>query len=115
MRICVMPVAVLLALALFAPPLAAEAQQPGRQVRIGVLSQGFPDPAPGLPLVQSLRAFGRVEGQNFVLESRFDVGKRDQLPSLAAELVGRNVDVIFAGARPRLWPLRPRRKPSRSS
>jgi putative ABC transport system substrate-binding protein len=89
-----------LALALFAPLLAAEAQQPGKKVRIGVLSQGSPDPAPGLPLVQPLRAHGWVEGQNLVFESRFDEGKRDRLPSLAADLAGRNVDVIFTRGTP---------------
>jgi putative ABC transport system substrate-binding protein len=96
----VVRVVVVLAFALFAPLLAAEAQQASKQVKIGVLSQGFPDSAPGLPLLQPLRALGWVEGQNFVLDSRFDMGKRDQLPGLAAELVGRNVDVIFARGTP---------------
>ncbi len=84
---------------LLAAPLATDAQ-PGKKVRIGVLSQGFPDPAPGLPLVQPLRALGWAEGQNLVFESRFDEGRRDRLPTLAAELVGRNVDVIFTRGTP---------------
>jgi ABC-type uncharacterized transport system substrate-binding protein len=92
--------AVALALTLVAPPFAAEAQQPGKKVRIGVLSQGVPDPAPGLPLVQPLRALGWVQGQNLVFESRFDEGKRDRLPSLAADLAGHNVDVIFTRGTP---------------
>jgi putative ABC transport system substrate-binding protein len=35
-----------------------------------------------------------------VFESRFDEGKRDRLPTLAAELAGRNVDVIFTRGTP---------------
>jgi hypothetical protein len=81
-------------------PLAAEAQQAGKNVRIGVLSQGFPDPPPGLPLVRPLRALGWVEGQNLVFEPRFDEGRPDRLPTLAAELAGRNVDVIFTRGTP---------------
>ena len=90
----------LLALGVVAALLDAEAQPPGKKVRIGVLSQGFPDPPPGLPLIQPLRALGWVEGQNLVFESRFDEGRPDRLPNLAAELVGRNVDVIFTRGTP---------------
>jgi len=50
-------------------PLAAEAQQAGKNVRIGVLSQGFPDPPPGLPLLPPLRVLGWVQGQNVVFPS----------------------------------------------
>jgi putative ABC transport system substrate-binding protein len=89
-----------LASGLLAAPLAAEGQQPGKKVRIGVLSQGFSDPPPGLPLVQPLRALGWVEGQNLVLVSRFDEGRPDRLPTLAAELVDRAVDVIFTRGTP---------------
>jgi putative ABC transport system substrate-binding protein len=89
-----------LALGLLAPPLAAEAQQPGKKVRIGVLSQGLPDPAAGLRLARPLRALGWVEGQNLVFESRFDESRPDRLPTLAAELVALNVDVIFTRGTP---------------
>jgi putative tryptophan/tyrosine transport system substrate-binding protein len=85
---------------LLAAPLAAEAQQPGKKARIGVLSQGLPDPPPGLPLLRPLRALGWVEGQNLVFESRFDEGRPDRLPTLAAELASRNVDVIFTRGTP---------------
>ena len=87
-------------LSLLAAPVAVEAQQAGKKVRIGVLSQGFPDPPPGLPLVRALRALGWVEGQNLLFESRFDEGKPDRLPTLAAELVSSNVDVIFTRGTP---------------
>jgi ABC transporter substrate binding protein len=76
-------------------PLAAEAQQPGKTVRIGFLAQGAADLN---PLTQPLRALGWVEGQNLVFESRFEEGKRDRLP--APELVDRNVDVLFTRGTP---------------
>ena len=50
-------------------------------------------------LRQGLREHGYVEGQNIAIEYRFAVGT-DQLPSLAAELVRLNVDIIFAVATP---------------
>jgi len=102
----------LLALNVVVAPLNAEAQPTGKKVRIGVLSQGFPDPPPGLPLVQPLRALGWVEGQNLVFESRFDEGRPDRLPNLAAELAGRNVDVIFTRGTPATLGPRPRLTPS---
>jgi ABC-type uncharacterized transport system substrate-binding protein len=100
MRLARLTVLATLALALLAAPLAAEAQQPGRNARIGVLVQGFPDPPPGLPLVRPLRTLGWVEGQNLTFESRFDEGRSDRLPALAAELVGSKVDVIFTRGTP---------------
>ena len=81
-------------------PLAAEAQQAGKNVRIGVLSQGFPDPPPGLPLLPPLRVLGWVQGQNVAFPSRFDEGRPDRLPALAAELIATNVDLIFARGTP---------------
>lgn len=55
-----------------------------------LFSEGPPTPPPFPdPLTQALRAPGWVDGQNVVFESRFDGGKREPLPSLAAELVDR--------------------------
>ena len=45
---------------------------------------------------QGLRQLGYVEGQNVVIELRYAEGGLEQLPSLAAELVRLNVDVIAA-------------------
>jgi putative tryptophan/tyrosine transport system substrate-binding protein len=44
-----------------------------------------------------LKDGGFVEGRNMSIEFRHADGHYDRLPSLAAELVGRNVAVIFAG------------------
>ena len=77
-------------------PIRARAQ-PDRTRRIGVL---LLDQAEAESLQTGLRAglgqFGFVEGQNIRFEVRSAGGKLDQLPSLAAELVGIKVDVIVA-------------------
>jgi putative ABC transport system substrate-binding protein len=51
-------------------------------------------------LRQGLRDLGWVEGQNVSVDARFAEGKTDQLPSLAAELVRRKVDVILTWTTP---------------
>ena len=46
-------------------------------------------------LYQGLAAQGLLEGNNISLEIRHANGRIDQLPSLAAELAGSGVDLIF--------------------
>jgi putative ABC transport system substrate-binding protein len=74
-----------------AAPLAAEAQQTGKIARIGFLSLSS-GPTPTMDLSPGLRELGWVEGQNIVIEYRW--AARDQLPTLAADLVRRKVDII---------------------
>lgn len=78
---------------------AAQAQVPGRTVRIGFLT-GDPAPQAADPsraaLVEALGELGYVEGQSFALEARSAEGKLDRLPALAAELAGLKVDVLVA-------------------
>ena len=99
MRLARFTTLAILALALLAAPLAAEAQPAGKVHRIGVISPGGP-PAPGPPhpyivaMLEQLRTLGWVESQNIALEYRFDEGKRERLPTLAAELVALKVSVI---------------------
>lgn len=73
----------------------AHAQQKALPV-IGYLAGGSPDP--GAPYVaafrQGLRGSGFVEGQNLVIEYRYAEGDFQRLPGMAADLVGRKVQVI---------------------
>jgi putative ABC transport system substrate-binding protein len=78
-------------------PLAARAQQPQTTRKIGYLDVG---PASArVDRVEALRAglrdLGYVEGKNIAIEFRW-AERTEQLPDLAADLVRRNVDVIFA-------------------
>src|SRR5260370_41788785 len=80
-------------------PLAARAQQKRVPV-IGFLGSGSPDPS--TPYVAAFRRglseTGYVEGQNLAVEYRWAEGHYDRLPALAAELVGRKVDLISAAS-----------------
>jgi putative ABC transport system substrate-binding protein len=80
--------------ALTAAP-ALRAQQKAMPV-IGYLSGGAPGPyAPNVAAFrQGLSQTGYVEGQNAAIEYRWAEGRFDRLSALAADLVGRKVDVI---------------------
>jgi putative ABC transport system substrate-binding protein len=73
------------------------AQQKAAPV-IGYLDPGSPGAfVPyAAPFNQGLSETGYVDGKNVTIEYRWAEGRLDQLPALAAELVGRDVDVIVA-------------------
>ncbi len=82
-------------------PFAARAQKKPLPV-IGYLSGS--SAGPSAPFVAAFRHglsdTGYVEGQNVAIEYRWAEGSYDRLPALAAELVGRSVDLIVASGGP---------------
>jgi len=93
---------IFLAGAMASLPLAARAQQKAMPV-IGVLLTGSPGPSSELftgAFRQGLSEAGYVEGQNLAIEYRWAEGHYDRFPALAADLVGRKVDLIVANGPP---------------
>src|SRR5947208_9681860 len=80
----------------------AEAQQPKKVPRIGVL--GAASSSVGSIKVdsfrQGLRELGYTEEKNIVIEYRFAEGKLDRLPEFAAELVNLKVDLKVVASSP---------------
>jgi putative ABC transport system substrate-binding protein len=93
--------AALLALGLFAAPLAVEGQQARKLYRIGYMSVRAGPTEPNEPLNvfrQAMQELGYLEGRNLVLEVRYAGGNNTaaHLRDIAAELVRLRVDVILA-------------------
>jgi ABC-type uncharacterized transport system substrate-binding protein len=93
-QITILTISVLL-LALSFP---AQAQQPTKIPRIGILTTFSPSVVAARieGFRQGLRELGYVEGKNIVIEWRSADGNNDRLPTLASELVGLKVDVIVS-------------------
>jgi len=80
-----------------APRAAGAQQQVPRSARVGVLLNLYPpDADPPQALRRRLHDLGYVEGQNLVVDWRYQLGGSSRLPAMAAELVGLKPDVIVA-------------------
>ena len=89
--------------ALFAAPLAAEAQPAGKVSRIGVLAPDVTGPQPSRSIDafrQGLRDLGYVEGQTITIEYRWAEGRTERFSDLAVELVRLRPDVIVTSGAP---------------
>ena len=106
---------VTLTLGLLCAPLITDAQQPGKVVRIGLLSLSVADSLTIAGLRQGLRKLGYVEGQNLALVQRDAEGQYERLPDLATDLVGLRVEVLWHKETPRRAPPIAPRARSRSS
>ena len=86
---------VALAVALLTAPLAAQAQQAGKVYSIGYLGLGSSfEESNRTAFYRGLQEHGWIEGQNFVLTTRFAQLKPERLREMVAELVQRRVAVI---------------------
>ncbi|HEX9143342.1 MAG TPA: ABC transporter substrate-binding protein [Candidatus Binatia bacterium] len=76
------------------------AQPPGKVYRIGALTNLLPTAPEVLPLWEAFRKglgeHGWIEGKNIVIEGRYAEGRVERFPSLAAQLVSLQPDVIVA-------------------
>ena len=84
-------------------PLSAHAQQPSAKVfRIGYLGLTTAESLPKRPEAfrAGLRDLGYLEGRDFVIEYRWADNNYDRLPTLLADLVRLNVDVIVTHGTP---------------
>ena len=79
-------------------PLVVRAQQPAMPV-VGFLHYGSSAKLAVLAAAvrQGLKEIGHVEGENVTILCRWAEGHYDRLSTLAAQLVHRRVDVVFAG------------------
>ena len=92
----------IVALALLAGVVAAEAQVAARAHRVGFLGNSTEALEANLvgPFREGLRRFGYVEGGNVSIEYRWAEGQYDRFPALIADLLALKVDVIVTAGTP---------------
>src|SRR5215213_5395766 len=83
-------------------PLAASSKQKAMPVIGFLLPSSRAYSAPYVAAFhEGLNEFGYIEGKNIAFEYRWVEGHYDQMPAMAAELLGRKVDLI--GHCPNCW------------
>jgi ABC-type uncharacterized transport system substrate-binding protein len=85
---------------LFALCVSAEAQQAAKVPRVGYLANTRLQNPTIEAFRHGLQALGYTEGKNIQVEYRYYETKRELIPSVVAELVQMNVDVLVVGAPP---------------
>jgi putative tryptophan/tyrosine transport system substrate-binding protein len=93
---------ILIAVVLLAVAAIAEAQEPKKVPRIGLLDASTASGSAVLveAFRQELIKLGWVEGKNLTIEYRFAEQKDERLPELATDLVRLKVDLIVVGGTP---------------
>jgi len=74
----------------------AGAQQPAKVPRIGYIAPTGPENTNYAAFLRGLRDLGYIEGKNILVEYRSMEGNRDRIPSLMAELVQLQVDILVS-------------------
>ena len=89
-----------LLLTVFLHGVSAQAQQPKKIWRIGILASGTPSSMSSRieAFRQTLRELGYTEGQNVVIDFRYAEANTKRFADLAAELVALKVDVIVTAS-----------------
>jgi putative ABC transport system substrate-binding protein len=80
-------------------PLAAQAQEPGRIYRLGIMTGLARDDAIYAALFDELRRSGFVDGQNLQIDGRFSM-RGEEAPKVAAMLAAAGVDAVLTGGAP---------------
>ena len=75
----------------------SRAQEPGRVYRLGVMLRGSRQDIRFVALLDGLRQWGFVEGQNLRIEGRFSMPS-EEAPEIAAALAASKVDAIVTGS-----------------
>jgi putative tryptophan/tyrosine transport system substrate-binding protein len=76
-------------------PLAARAQEAGRNYRVGGLTPSLRDAPHYVALFDELRRLGFIEGQNLRVDGRGYGVRNDQFVEIAVELVKTGIDAFF--------------------
>jgi len=96
---CLLVMTLIWSALLFTLCLPAEAQQPGKIPRIGVLDSGSAaDPEnreTRNAFLGGLRDLGYVEGKSIIIDYRYDEGSSERLLQLAEEFIHLKVDVLL--------------------